>query len=653
MAFVDPDPTALEQIRQDSERGFLGTREQPLITADDGSVVCDLSAYDFLTEPVPDEADPVLWEHSGRVARHGLFLVTEGVYQVRGFDLANLTFIEGADGVIAVDALTSTETAEAALELYFAHRGRKPITGIILTHPHVDHFGGVEALLAHAVPGAPVLAPEGFHHHALRENLLAGPAMRRRSVYMYGTELEPGLTGHIGCGLGQRVATGTTTLTAPTDTITATGETRTIDGLKFVFQLTPGTEAQAEMNFFLPHLGALCLAENAVHTLHNIITLRGAQVRDAKLWSGYLDETLRLFGPRTSVTFATHHWPTWGRERVADFLTVQRDVYGFLHDQTVRLMNDGFTADEIAERLELPEALAVSPVVRGFYGSVSHNVKGIVQFYLGWFDGNPSHLWPLPKSESAARWIFLLGGVDSAVSRMTATLPGASTEDLRFAAEVLDACVFADPGHSNARELLANVLQRLAHGCENAVWRNEYLSAAAELRSDPEAAPGSTPHGPSRPSAQSGSGARADADGRASQGRPRNLIAADLGLADVLDAMSVRLDGHAAASTMLSIDLVELDAESSARAVHHVELHNGVLHHRREPLASGAESESSSLSSSGAGADLRIEVPLGSASRLVARGLTDFATSGDTTAWDRLRALLTTARRGFPIIEPR
>ncbi|WP_209325394.1 alkyl/aryl-sulfatase [Brevibacterium renqingii] len=630
MAFPEPDPTALEQIRQDSARGFLGTRAQALITADDGSLVYDLSAYDFLAGPAPAAADPVLWEHSARVARHGLFLVTEGVYQVRGFDLANLTLIEGEEGVIAVDALTSTETAEAALELYFAHRGRRPITGIILTHPHVDHFGGVEALLSHAAPEAPVLAPEGFHHHALRENLLAGPAMRRRSVFMYGTELEPGPAGHIGCGLGQRVATGTTTLTAPTDAITATGETRTIDGLEFVFQLTPGTEAPAEMNFLLPHLGALCLAENAVHTLHNIITLRGAQVRDAKRWSDYLDETLRLFGPRTSVAFATHHWPTWGRERVADFLTVQRDVYGFLHDQTVRLMNDGFTADEIAERLELPDALASSPVVRGFYGSVSHNVKGICQFYLGWFDGNPSHLWPLPKSESAGRWISLLGGVDSAVSRMTVTLTDASTEDLRFAAEVLDACVFADPGHSRARELLAEVLQRLGHGCENAVWRNEYLTAAAELLAAPE-----------------------DAGGRPQRGRSRNRIAADLGIADVLDAMSVRLDGHAAASTRMCIDLVELDAEDSARAVHRVEVSNGVLRHHREPLATGTTRDPSSASSSSAEADLRVEVPLGGASRLAAHGLAGFATSGDTQVWDRLRALLTTARRGFPIVEPR
>ncbi|WP_291796265.1 alkyl sulfatase dimerization domain-containing protein [Brevibacterium sp.] len=691
MTQLPPDPDALAAVEEDSRRGFLGTRRDPLIRAASGAEVYDLDAYSFLGEPAPATAHPVLWEHSRRVARHGLFEVCEGVFQVRGFDLANLTLVEGESGVVVIDTLTCTETAEAALELYFAHRGRRPVAGVVLTHPHVDHFGGVAAVLRQgAADPVPVLAPEGFHHHATSENVVAGPAMRRRSGYMYGGALPAGPAGHVGCGLGQRVAAGTTTLTEPTDSIRETGETREIDGVLLEFQLTPGTEAPAEMNIFLPQRGALCLAENAVHTLHNIITLRGAQVRDAKRWSAYLDETRRLFGHRTEVAFATHHWPTWGRERVDEFLSVQRDVYGFMHDQTVRLMNDGLTPEEIAETLTLPAALAASPVVRGFYGSLSHNVKGIYQFYLGWYDGSPAHLWKLPHRAGARRWIDLLGGAEKAVGHARRLLFGeqaeaagapqrteairtASVEDLRFAAELLDACVFAQPApapgappapasdtqadapyaeapYAEARELLAAVFERLAHGCENAVWRNEYLTGAAELRMSSPAraaraageAEAARAAGPTPAAAPAAGSPRGPVQGR-------NQLAQGLGPADVLDSCAVRLDGPAAAETSLSFDLVELDAAGEAVRVHRAHLRNGVLRHSCEEIAGRTEH---TATDSDPEAQLSIRVPPGQAARLAHAGLDGFDHSGDPAVWERFRSLLTTPRRRFPIVAP-
>ncbi|GAA4513484.1 alkyl/aryl-sulfatase [Brevibacterium yomogidense] len=673
MTQFPPLPEDTARIDEDAARGFLGTRADPIIRTASGTVVHDLDAYAFLDSPAPDTSPATLWEHSRRVARHGLFEVCEGIYQVRGFDLANLTLIEGASGVIVLDTLTCTETADAALQLYFAHRGVRPVTGVVLTHPHVDHFGGTAAVLAHAADGeAPVIAPEGFQHHATSENIVAGPAMRRRSGYMYGAMLPVGPDGHVGCGLGQRVVPGTTTLVEPTDEVRDSGETREIDGVTLEFQLTPGTEAPVEMNVFLPQRGALCLAENAVHTLHNIITLRGAQVRDAKNWSAYLDETRRMYVPRTDVAFATHHWPTWGRDRVDAFLSVQRDVYGYMHDQTVRLMNDGLTADEIAEELTLPPQLAATAVVRGFYGSLSHNVKGIYQFYLGWYDGNPSHLWQLPHRDSSRRWIDLLGGTDKAVEHAQGLLdtyrasadPEAGTadsatgsdrtagsvDDLRFAAELLDVCVFAEPTREEIRELLAQVLELLAHSCENAVWRNEYLTGALELRAQ---------HQQSAPDA-----------GQASRGKGRGGSQLGQGLApdEVLDSLAVRIDGPAAAGARLSFDLVELDDSGAEVRVHHAHLLNGVLRHHAEPVGAPA-SDSPAPSHSSAASDLstasgastvtdpdpRLTVRLrpGQAAQLVAAGVEGFDHTGDPAVWDRFRALLETPRRRFPIIEPR
>ncbi len=338
----------------DADRGFIAALTPGVVTAADGRVVWDNDKFSFLEADCPDTANPSLWRQSQLTALQGLYEVTDGIYQVRGLDLSNMTMVEGDRGVIVIDPLISKETASAALGLYRLHRGQRPVTGVIYTHSHVDHFGGVEGVLTEDVP---ILAPQGFLEHAVAENVYAGVAMLRRGSYHTGYSLPAGPTGLIGTGLGQTASTGTITLIAPTIDITRTGQEETIDGVRMIFQLTPGTEAPSEMNFLFPDRRALCLAENATHNLHNILTLRGAVVRDARIWSRYLNEAGLLFVDQTDVAFASHHWPTWGSERVATYLSQQRDLYAYLHDQTLRLLNQGHTGIEIAEMIQLPPAL--------------------------------------------------------------------------------------------------------------------------------------------------------------------------------------------------------------------------------------------------------------------------------------------------------
>lgn len=471
----------IEQVEtdfEDAERGFVGTAEQTAITAADGRVVFDPADYDFLAEPAPPTVHPGLWRQSALNARHGLFEVTAGIYQVRGFDISNMTLIEGATGVIVVDPLCAEETAAAALALYRRHRGDRRVTAVIYTHPHADHFGGVLGIVDPDTR-VPIVAPEHFLEHAVAENVYAGVAMLRRGFYYGGDPLPRSPRGCVGIGLGVSPAKGSIGLVAPTVEITTTGEAATFDGVEFVFQLTPGTEAPAEMNFHLPGHRALCMAENTTHTMHNLLTLRGAQVRDPRIWSRYIAEAVELFGHDSDVLFASHHWPTWGRERLLGYLTAQRDLYAFLHDQSVRLMNQGLTGAEIAEQVELPESLAETWHVRGYYGSVSHNVKAVYQRYLGWYDGNPAHLWQHPPVAQAQRWVGLLGGTAATLDRAREF---ADSGDLRFAAELASHAVFADPDDTAAKEVLAGVFERLGLGAENATWRNAYLTGAHELR---------------------------------------------------------------------------------------------------------------------------------------------------------------------------
>jgi len=466
----------------DAERGFIAALEPGVVRNAAGEVVWDIDSYAFLAGEAPDAVHPSLWRQSALNAKQGLFEVTEGIYQVRGLDLSTVSFVEGDGGVIVIDPLVSTETAAAALGLYRAHRGERPVTGVIYTHTHVDHWGGVKGVISQEEvdAGVPVIAPVGFLEPAIAENIYAGTAMTRRAGYMYGAVLPRGPRGGVGAGLGQTNSTGTVSLIVPTVDITATGQQLTVDGVAMVFQLAPGTEAPAEMHFLFPDRQALCMAENATHTLHNILTLRGAVVRDPRVWARYLTEAIELFGSQAEVVFASHHWPTWGRERVIEFLGLQRDLYAYLHDQTLRLINQGYTGAEIAEQFELPPALQHAWHTHGYYGSVSHNVKAIYQRYMGWYDGNPARLWQHPPQEAAKRYVEFMGGADAVVDKARASY---EEGDLRWAAQVLDHVVFAEPGHQTGRALLADVLEQLGFGSENGTWRCAYLSGALELRS--------------------------------------------------------------------------------------------------------------------------------------------------------------------------
>src|SRR6201986_1855547 len=464
-----------------ADRGLIDAGD-PVVRDEAGQVIWDNGSYGFLTGEAPDTVHPSLWRQSTLVARQGLFEVTGGIYQVRGYDLSNMSVIEGNTGIIVIDPLISTETATAALGLYRKHRGDRPVVAVIHSHSHADHFGGVKGVVSQADVDAgqvQIIAPDGFVGHAIAENVYAGTAMARRAGYMYGAALPRGPKGGVGAGLGQTTSTGTVTLIDPTVTITTTGQELTVDGVRMVFQMAPGTEAPAEMHFYFPDRRALCMAENATHNLHNLLTLRGALVRDPHVWAHYLTEAIELFAGQSDVVFASHHWPTWGTPNIIEFLSVQRDLYAYLHDQTLRLLNQGYTGPEISEMIELPPALERVWHTHGYYGSVSHNVKAIYQRYMGWFDGNPGRLWPHTPEELAPRYVDAMGGIGRVVELAQAAF---DSGDFRWAATLLDHAVFTDSNHAAARALYADTLEQLAYGAENATWRNFFLSGAAELR---------------------------------------------------------------------------------------------------------------------------------------------------------------------------
>lgn len=465
-----------------AERGLVERLNPAIITDASGRVVWDGESYAFLSGPAPDSVNPSLWRQSSLVAQQGLFEVVPGIYQVRGLDLSNVTFVEGDTGVIVIDPLTSEDPARVALELYRKHRGDREVVAVIYTHSHADHFGGVLGVTTQADVDAgtvEILAPDGFLEHAISENIYAGTAMARRAGYMYGAALERGPLGQVGAGLGQTTSTGQVGLIPPTDVVSATGDIRVIDGVEIEFQMAPGTEAPAEMHFYFPRYRALCMAENATHTLHNLLTLRGALVRDPHEWSRYLTEAIRLFGQRSDVAFASHHWPTWGADEIVEFIGGQRDMYAYLHDQTLRLINKGFTGTEIAEHFDLPPRLEKAWHTRGYYGSVSHCVKAIYQRYMGWFDGNPARLWPHEPVQLAPRYVAALGGIDRVLELARSAM---DEGDYRWAATLLDHAVFTDPDDGRVKELYADTLEQLAYGAENGTWRNFFLSGATELR---------------------------------------------------------------------------------------------------------------------------------------------------------------------------
>ena len=403
-----------------------------------------------------------------------------------------MAVIEGDEGIVVIDPLVSAEAAAAALALYREHRGERPVTGLLYTHSHVDHFGGARGIVGEeeiAARGIPVIAPAGFLHHAVSENVFAGTAMGRRAGYMFGALLDRGPDGQVGAGLGMTTSLGTLTLIPPNLEVTETGQEEVVDGVRMTFQLTPGTEAPAEMHIHFPEARALCIADNVARSMHNILTPRGALVRDPRVWAHYLDEAIELFAADTDVLFSGHHWPAWGGERILELLEKHRDLYSYLHDQTLRLLNRGLTGPEIAEEIELPPSLASEWHCREYYGSVSHNVKAIYQRYMGWFDGNPAHLWEHPPVEGARRYVEFMGGAGAVLEKARESFEAG---DYRWVAEVLGHVVFADPGNEEARRLQADALEQLGYGAENATWRNFFLMGAKELREGVSGTPTST-----------------------------------------------------------------------------------------------------------------------------------------------------------------
>lgn len=601
----------------DADRGFVATVDDTAIRGESGRPIIDYDTRAFITDdvPAPDSVHPSLWRHAQVDRRHGLYEVVPHVYQVRGFDLANMTIVEGDEGIIVIDPISFTETASAALALYREHRGNRPVRAMIYTHSHGDHFGGSRAVVGEGVPDVPVIAPAGLLAEAASEDVFAGTAMIRRGFYMYGPALPPGPRGSVDAGLSSILGIGgSSTLVPPNDSIEHTGERRTIDGVEMVFQMAQGTEAPAEFLIHFPGLRVLCAAEDATPTLHNLYTLRGAQIRDAAAWWKVLNESIELFADDSDVVIAQHGWPRWGSADVRVYLENQRDAYKYVHDEALRLANKGETMTEIAEDIDLPASLQREWYTHGYYGSVNHNAKAVYQRYLGWYDSHPAHLHPLPPTEAGRRYVEFMGGPDTVLEKAHAAFDAG---DYRWVAEVLTHLVFADPGNTAARHLQADTLEQLGYQSENATWRNEYLMAALELR-----------HG------------------------VRDLGSIDVATADVFAAMTpemifdfagIKLDGAAAANTTLTLEWTVRDAPDSPTFL--LELRNGVLVYTAGKSGTTTDARASSTKSALARA------------LFLGADLDALQSSGDLTIdtpapVERLFSLFDEFHTWFPIVEP-
>ena len=547
------DPESLA----DAQRGLVAGADSVLVTSDSGRVIWDARSFAFLTGDAPASVHPSLWRSAGLNNIRGLFKVTDGIWQLRGFDIANLTLIEGKTGWIVVDALTSTETASAAMAFAERQLGRRPVTGVVFTHSHADHFGGALGVLSAADAArrhVPIVAPDGFLEEATSENVLMGNAMSRRAMYQFGNLLPRSIRGTVDAGIGKALAVGHIGVLAPTVLVTHTPQDVEIDGVRFTFMNAPASEAPAELMFYLPERHALCAAELVSHSMHNLYTLRGSKVRDALKWAGYIDDALQRF-PAADVLFGVHAWPVWGRARVSALMATQRDVYRYTHDQAVRLTNAGSTPGEVADGVTLPGGLQRDLASRGYYGTVRHNSRAIYQHYIGWFDAVPAHLDPLPPEQSAPRYIALMGGADHVVAAARGSY---DKGEYRWVAELLTQVIFAEPAHTAARALLADSYDQLGYQSESAIWRNFYLSGAYELR-----------HGAAR------------------RGVDRSLLTDMLNETPVerfLEAMAGNLNGPKAEGSTLMVNLVFRDLGKS----YVLGIENAVLHFRQAPPSAAA-----------------------------------------------------------------
>jgi len=544
-----------------AHKGFIAPLPSELIKGKQGNVVWDPQQYAFIKEgeKAPDTVNPSLWRQSQLINIGGLFQVTDGVYQIRNLDLSNMTIMEGKEGITVIDPLVSAETAKVGMDLYYKNRGKRPVVAVIYTHSHVDHYGGVRGVIDEADVKSgkvKVYAPAGFMKEAVSENIMAGNAMSRRASYMYGNLLKPDAKGQVGAGLGTTTSAGTVTLIEPTNYITHTGQKEVIDGLTYDFMMAPGSEAPSEMLWYVEEKGMIEAAEDVTHTLHNTYSLRGAKIRDPLAWSKYINDVIGRWGGKANIIIAQHHWPTWGNENVVKLMKSQRDMYRYINDQTLRMANQGLTRDEIAANFKLPSGLEKSWASRGYYGSVSHDVKATYVFYLGWFNGNPATLNELPPVDAAKKYVDYMGGADAIIQKAKTDY---AQGNYRWVAQVTNNIVFADPSNKEARNLEADALEQMGYQAESGPWRNFYLTGAQELRNG--VVKGATPNTASPDTVKAMS--------------PEMFF----------DYLAVHINGEKAANAQAVFN-IDLGADGGK---YKLELENGVLNHSADTQASNAD----------------------------------------------------------------